>query len=267
MLRPLRLTGLPLAIIGALVLAVAAWLVVQPAAQAADAAAPAEIEAPDPMEPTFLTEGEPAAPVTDALTLPEGGTPILTVRDGETVDLRSSPGGDVVTQLSSRTEFDSPTVLSVAERRGNWAGVPTQLLPNGELGWVRLDDKALSIDSVGVEIVVDLSDMEAELLRDGKVEHSWVIGIGAPESPTPTGRFSITDAIEGGLNPVYGCCALALSATQPNLPPGWTGGNRMAIHGGTTGVAASIGCVRSADEDLQLLLDRVPLGTPVTIQD
>src|SRR5438046_10470300 len=26
-------------------------------------------------------------------------------------------------------------------------------------------------------------------------------------------------------------CILALSATQPNLPAGWSGGNRIAIHG------------------------------------
>jgi lipoprotein-anchoring transpeptidase ErfK/SrfK len=160
-------------------------------------------------------------------------------------------------------------VLTVAERRGNWAGVPTHLLDNGELGWVRIDSPGLATDSVGVEIVVDLSEMRGQLLRDGEVEHSWQVSIGAPESPTPTGRFSITDVIVGDLNPVYGCCAMALSATQPNLPPGWTGGNRMAIHGTTDvlGAANSSGCVRSGEEDLQLLVDRVPVGTPVLIKD
>ena len=62
---------------------------------------------------------------------------------------------------------------------------------------------------------------------------------------------------------------LALSGHQPNLPPGWTGGNRLAIHGtnapGTVGAAASAGCLRAGDADLRVLMARVPLGTPVFI--
>ena len=42
----------------------------------------------------------------------------------------------------------------------------------------------------------------------------------------------------------------------------------MAIHGSTEtiGGASSNGCVRSGESDLQFLLERAPLGTPVTIQ-
>ena len=47
-----------------------------------------------------------------------------------------------------------------------------------------------------------------------------------------SGRFAVTDTFRGELNEAaYGCCALALSATQPSLPSGWFGGNRIAIHG------------------------------------
>jgi lipoprotein-anchoring transpeptidase ErfK/SrfK len=111
--------------------------------------------------------------------------------------------------------------------------------------------------------------MSAKLLRGDEVERSWQVGIGAPDTPTPTGHFSITDEIEGGLNPAYGCCALALSATQPNLPAGWSGGNRMAIHGTSVplGEANSTGCVHSGEADLLALLDKAPIGTPVTIKN
>ncbi len=126
----------------------------------------------------------------------------------------------------------------------------------------------LVTDSVGQAIVIDLSEMRAELTRKGEVERRWTVGIGGPGTPTPTGHFSITDEIEGGLNPVYGCCAIALSATQPNLPPGWSGGNRIAIHGTSEplGAANSTGCIHSSDADLQALIEQVPLGTPVTIR-
>jgi len=200
--------------------------------------------------------------------LPAGGTPILTVRAGAEVALRDAPGGKMVTTLTETTEFDSPTVLSVRERRGRWAGVPTHELPNGELGWVRIDPRQLKIDSVGQRIVLDLSAMVGRLYRGDRLERKWQIGIGAPDTPTPTGHFSITDEIVGGLNPTYGCCAIALSATQPNLPPGWTGGDRIAIHGTSLplGEANSTGCPHAAEEDLRALIEGVPLGTPVTIR-
>jgi lipoprotein-anchoring transpeptidase ErfK/SrfK len=98
---------------------------------------------------------------------------------------------------------------------------------------------------------------------------SFAVTIGAPGVETPTGRFAVTDSFRGELDPAaYGCCALALSATQPHLPSGWLGGNRIAIHGtsGPLGVAASHGCVRAADEDVSALVARVPLGTPVFIR-
>ena len=225
-----------------------------PAAEPAAAARPAAAPAPRPKP---------------EIALPSDGTPILTIRDGAEVALRDAPDGKVVSTVTDTTEFDSPTVLSVAERRGNWAGVPTADLPNGKLGWVKLDDDGIKIDSVGQSMVLDLSSMTGRLYRGDDLERKWQIGIGAPATPTPTGRFSITDEIEGGLNPTYGCCAIALSATQPNLPPGWTGGDRIAIHGTSLplGEANSTGCPHSAEEDLQAIIDGVPLGTPVTIKN
>jgi hypothetical protein len=219
-----------------------------------------------------MVDAPPAPPESasrpDAVTFPSGGTPTLEVRGGHHIDMRSSPGGDVVATLDDTTEFGSPTVFSVVARRGSWVGVPTELLPNGKLGWLELNEKDLRIDSVGLEIRIDLSDYSAKLLRDGKAERTMPIGIGAPGTDTPTGRFSVTDEIQTGLNPTYGCCLLALSATQPNLPPGWTGGNRMAIHGTSLplGAANSTGCVHAGEDDLHALIESVPLGTPVIIE-
>ena len=66
----------------------------------------------------------------------------------------------------------------------------------------------------------------------------------------------------------YGCCVLALSGHQPNLPPDWIGGDRIAIHGtpGAIGGAASAGCLRARDPDMVSLFARVPLGAPVFIR-
>lgn len=231
-------------------------------AEAAQAVAP-------PAAAKRAGERPPVAPPARA-DRPDRPAPVttLTVEPGESVALRSAPGGAVVETVGDTTEFGSPTVLTVLERRGAWAGVPTQLRPNGRLAWVRATDPALADDAVGQSILIDLSQMRGTLLRRGEVERRWRIGIGAPGTPTPTGRFSITDEIEGGLNPAYGCCAIALSATQPHLPAGWTGGDRIAIHGTAEplGEANSNGCVHSGEKDLRALIAGVPLGTPVTIR-
>src|SRR4029079_2923299 len=74
------------------------------------------------------------------------------------------------------------------------------------------------------------------------------VGIGAPGTATPTGRFAINDKIAGSrYSSVYGCCILALSGHQTNLPRGWTGGDRLAIHGGPPAGPGSTGCLQAAE--------------------
>jgi hypothetical protein len=184
--------------------------------------------------------------------------------------LHTRPGGPVSSTLSPTTEFGSPRVVSVAARRGRWLGVVTTALPNNQLGWVRRDDPALHAARVGYSLRADLSKRRLELRRDNRVIRRLSVAVGRPGSPTPTGRFAVTDKLRGtSYGPYYGCCILALSGHQPNTPPGWTGGDRLAIHGtnapATLGQPASAGCLRAADADLRVLMRRVPLGTPVFI--
>jgi hypothetical protein len=191
-------------------------------------------------------------------------------RVGRPLALRTRPRGRVSGTLLPATEFGSPRVVSVAARRGRWLGVVTTALPNNKLGWVRRDDPALRAARVGYSLRADLSARTLELRRDGRVVRRLSVAVGRPGSPTPTGRFAVTDKLRGtSYGPYYGCCILALSGHQPNTPPGWTGGDRIAIHGtdapATVGQPASAGCLRAADADLQVLMRRVPLGTPVFI--
>jgi lipoprotein-anchoring transpeptidase ErfK/SrfK len=106
-------------------------------------------------------------------------------------------------------------------------------------------------------------------LRFGKrLLDRFPVTVGSRTSPTPLGDYFVTDGLVGrGLGPWYGCCVLALSGHQNNLPSGWIGGNRIAIHGtpGSVGGAESHGCLRASDQDMISLFARVPLGTPVFI--
>jgi hypothetical protein len=183
------------------------------------------------------------------------------------VALRARPGGRVVERLSSRTTFGSPQALSVVRsRRGRWLAVSTPELGNGRLGWVDARAGGLRFARTRLELDVDLSQRRVVLRRGTRVLRRFVVGVGRPGSPTPTGRFSVTDKLNGpAYSASYGCCILALSGTQPNLPAGWSGGNRIAIHGGPTGGAVSAGCIHAGEADLRYLMRLVPLGTPVAI--
>ena len=202
------------------------------------------------------------------LVLPDRGSPIVWVRRGHRVTLHGAPGGPPVERLGEETEFGSRTILSVFETRGEWAGVPNPHTGNGTLGWVRLDGRHLRAGYTLREIVVDLSERRAQLLIEGDVVRTFTVTIGAPGTTTPTGRFAVTDTFRGGLNRAYGCCAVALTAEQPNLPSGWLGGSRIAIHGtsGPLGDAISSGCVRAADRDVSALVDEAPPGAPVLVR-
>lgn len=193
------------------------------------------------------------------------------VRTGAGVTLRFRPGGPPIRRIDATTEFGSPATLGVVERRGAWLGVVSPELANGEVAWIRDDRKALDIGSTPMSVRIDLSRRTLVLLRGNEVVRRVRVGIGRPGSPTPTGRFAVTDKLSGApYGGVYGCCVLALSGRQSNLPSGWTGGDRLAVHGtdepSSIGVPSSAGCLRAADRDLRSLMRRLPLGAPVFIR-
>jgi lipoprotein-anchoring transpeptidase ErfK/SrfK len=202
--------------------------------------------------------------------VPSGPPPGYEVAHVDTpTPLYASPNGAVITRLSTRTEFGSPQTLGVVRQRGRWLAVVSTARPNSHLGWVRA--RAVRLTRTEVSLVLDLSRRRLVLKDGDRVVRRMTVGVGRSTSPTPTGRFAVTDELSGHrYGSFYGCCIVALSAHQPNLPPGWTGGDRIAIHGtnapSTIGTASSAGCPHARDADLRVLMRRVPLGTPVFIR-
>jgi hypothetical protein len=210
---------------------------------------------------TMVEQPEPAR-------RPPRGHQLAVVR-GE-VAVSDRPGSPATGTIGTQTEFGSQRVLSVAKRRGDWLGVVTEGRPNGSLAWVRRD-AGLALRRTRWSLHADLSERTLTLRRGERVAQRISVAIGQAGSETPTGRFAVTDKLAGSrFGPYYGCCILALSGTQPNTPPGWTGGNRLAIHGtdspSTIGTAASAGCLRAGDDALRSLMAKVPVGAPVFIR-
>jgi hypothetical protein len=193
---------------------------------------------------------------------------IAHVREGAHVELRSAPGGPLIARLGDQTEFGSPVSLSVVETKPGWLGVSAPELPNGALGWIARDPGRVEVYWTRYSLHADLDSRSLELRYGHESVGRFVVTIGGPGTETPPGRYGVTDGVSFDESPYYGCCALALSGHQTHeLPAGWLGGDRLAIHGtpGTVGGAESLGCIRATDETMRFLFARVPLGTPVFI--
>ena len=74
-----------------------------------------------------------------------------------------------------------------------WLGVMTPDAGNNRLGWIAQNATALS--RVSWELKVSLAARRLTVLHHGKVVAQYTVAIGAPGSPTPTGRFAVTDRI------------------------------------------------------------------------
>jgi hypothetical protein len=199
---------------------------------------------------------------------PSGTTAALAARPLHgSVILYSRPNGPRLVKVGPRGALGGPVVFGVVGVRGRWVEVTSEALPNGVPGWVRFG-RDVSVQPVRWTLSASLSRRELYVRRDGRLVRTIPVGIGAPDSPTPTGHFAIAEKVSGAFGPAYGCCILALTARQPHLPPGWN--TRItyyvAIHAGAgQGLAVSAGCLHATETDVRYLMRTVPLGTPVQI--
>ncbi len=185
-----------------------------------------------------------------------------------------TPGGTVLARFGSRNVNGYPTVfgvLAAAHGRacgGRWYRVQLPIRPNGSTGWVRA--ALLELEPVRTRVVVDLSARRLWLSRSGRLLLRATVGVGAPATPTPTGRYYVNQRLvpEDASGP-FGPAALGISAYSPVLT-WWAQGGPVAIHGTnepwSIGRAVSNGCVRLPNATLKRVFAAVGAGTPVIIR-
>jgi lipoprotein-anchoring transpeptidase ErfK/SrfK len=181
--------------------------------------------------------------------------------------LRRTINGEVVTTLRRRTVFKGRQTLAVVARKGQWLAVLHPEHGRGrKAGWIPAG--AARLLPRRYEIVIDRSRLRGTLYFDGRFIQHFRVGVGRRGNETPLGRYAITDRLTSSPGGPYGCCILALTGSQPSLPQGWTGGDRIALHGGPAwrvGIRTTSGCVTVGSKPLRRMFGRITAGTRVTV--
>jgi lipoprotein-anchoring transpeptidase ErfK/SrfK len=170
--------------------------------------------------------------------------------------------------LVGSTEFGTTRVVLVTKRKGAWLKVLLPDRPNGSTGWIRASD--VELRTVTDAVRVSLTERVLTWTRDGEVVLETPIAIGAPDTPTPAGRFYVTDLLDTPDGGAYGPFAIGLSAHSETISEFAGSDGQIGLHGtsdpGSIGQAVSHGCVRVPNDVVTRLASDLPLGTPVTIE-
>jgi len=116
-------------------------------------------------------------------------------------------------------------------------------------------------------IVVSVPDRKLVLLEGTRVLKIYDVAVGAPSTPSPSGEFQIVSRIP---NPTWFGHGRIVGPGRTNpLGTRWLGLSikGYGIHGtnapGSIGKAASHGCIRMRQHDIEELFDLVGVGVPV----
>lgn len=172
----------------------------------------------------------------------------------------------------------APALLILAARtddRGRcWLRVRLPSRPNRAVGWVSAERVRLRTTPWRIE--VDRARRTVRLLHAGKRVAQAHAVVGTSGTPTPTGVFAVASVWRNRPSDFLGSWILALSAHSDVLDTYDGGDGRVALHGrggaslrDPLGSAASHGCVRLANADIDRIVRRVGSvalpGTPVQI--
>jgi lipoprotein-anchoring transpeptidase ErfK/SrfK len=119
-------------------------------------------------------------------------------------------------------------------------------------------------------VLVSLVDRKLAVIEDGVVIATFQVAVGADVTPSPTGEFKVVSRVE---NPTYYRPGTVIPAGKNN-PVGtrWMGLSQKGygIHGtnapGSIGHAASHGCIRLRNSDVEKLFTMVQVGDTVKIR-
>jgi len=149
-----------------------------------------------------------------------------------------------------------------------WIKIRIPGRPNGRTGWVR-QEQLSNLELVETQLTIDRRRLRATLRKRGKVIWRSPIGVGAPGTGTPGGKFWIRERLANlGGSPIYGPWAFGTAAYSKLSD--WPGGGVVGIHGTNQPELIpgrpSHGCIRVPNPRIRKLARIMPVGTPVRIK-
>lgn len=228
---------------------------------------PSRSTAAAPVAPTGTQSSAPSASSTlqDAIDAPASTT--VAAAAGSTVPVSDDPDGPVTARLPNPQASGAPLVFRVLDQRDGWVQVQLARRPNGSTGWV--PTASVTTSTTPFAIVVTESTNTLDLYRAGKVVHSYPVATGTGGTPTPTGRFALTELL-APTNAGYGPYAYGTTAFSDVLNSFGGGPGQIGLHGtddaSSIGRDTSHGCIRMRNADISTLAGLLPLGTPLQVR-
>ncbi len=170
---------------------------------------------------------------------------------------------------ASPNRYGVPAVFLVKQVEGSWLDVYVPQRPNESTAWVQDGEVRLALDDY--KVVAHLVTHQVVVSDGSQVILSVPDANGKPSTPTPEGTWFITELLrQPDPNGVYGPYAYGLSAFS-NVFHHFDGGpGQIGLHGtndpSAIGHAASSGCIRLDNADIEKLVPVLPLGTPVIVE-
>jgi hypothetical protein len=195
-----------------------------PAAASAPAAAQPAAPAADPAG-TLVADPAPvvdAAPVVQRRAGVVCSEPHRLVQVPRDSVIRSAPGGRRIGALPSSSRYLGQPMtawVQAVSANGKWGRVSVPWTkPVTRSGWVPI--VGLQGRTTSIMAVADLSTRRMTVYRGCRELFSVSTAVGRPGSPSPTGRFWVTDRVPvpSSQRSSFGTFAFGLSTVQPNLP-------------------------------------------------
>lgn len=159
------------------------------------------------------------------------------------------------------------TVVLLREAGDQWLAL-LPLRPNGSQGWI--PSSSLKVSQTTWKLVVDEARLRLTVFHACEPVRSFPVAVGKPSTPTPKGTFYLDALYRLSPGAFVGPFAYTLSG-HSNVLFNFDGGEgRLGLHGtsdpSSIGHAASHGCIRMFNRDIEWLVPRLPLGTMVVVR-
>ena len=168
------------------------------------------------------------------------------------------------------TELGGPTWVPVVGSSPGWIQVLLPNRPDRSTGWIYDDGPVstqLMIRVTPYLIRIEVGARKLTVYESGVSLGTWTVAVGAPGTPTPTGRTFLL-ALLAPPSPTYSPLIMPLGTHSNALSSFGGGPGTVGLHGwpnpAVFGQAISNGCVRVPATTLRIL-SKIPLGTLVLI--